>query len=431
MIATTPIHARASIPLPRYFSVLREIAGEGRGGGRSRRDLHSLIPYNIRVELIYLDNNSTTRPAPEVVAAMNQALDEWYGNPSSIHRFGQRARQILDEARARTAALLGCSDSELSFSGGGTESINTAIRGILAARAPRKKIVTTTVEHSATRSCCKELSRQGIQIVEIEVDMEGHLDLDAWANALDDQTALASAMWANNETGVIFPIEKMAAMCREKQIPFHCDATQAVGKIPVNAKNAGIDAMTCAAHKFHGPKGVGALFIRRGLRFVPLVVGGPQEHNRRGGTENVPGIAGMGIAAELALQHLPDMKRVAELRDRLETGITHTIEDTHINGDASNRVPNTTNIGFERLEAEAILLLLSERGLCASAGAACSSGSLEPSHVMKAMHLPDTIAHGAIRFSLSRYTTEAEIDEALRILPGVIERLRKVLPVGT
>lgn len=382
------------------------------------------------MEIIYLDNNSTTRPAPEAVAAMNEALREWYGNPSSIHRFGQRARQILDQARAQTAALLGCSDSELSFSGGGTESINTAIRGILAARAPKKKIVTTTVEHSATRSCCRELGKQGHEIVEIEVDSEGKLDLEDWQEALDEKTALATALWANNETGVIFPIEKMAAMCREKQIPFHCDATQAIGKIPVNARAAGVDAMSLAAHKFHGPKGVGALFLRRGLRFVPLVVGGPQEHNRRGGTENVPGIAGIGVAAELALRHLPDMKRVGELRDRLENGIVQSIPDVHVNGDTSQRVANTTNIGFSRLEAEAILLLLSERGVCASAGAACSSGSLEPSHVMKAMRLPDTIAHGAIRFSLSRYTTEEEVEETLGILPEVIERLRKVLPVG-
>jgi cysteine desulfurase len=383
------------------------------------------------VDVIYLDNNATTRPAPQVIAAMTAVLEDSYGNPSSFHQFGQRARHAVDQARAQTAALIGCSDSELLLTGGGTESINTAIRGILSSRAPRKRIVTTAVEHSATRQLCQQLAREGMQIVEIGVDREGNLDINAFAAALDNETALATAMWVNNETGVIFPVEKIAAECRAKSVPFHCDGTQAVGKIPVNVKSAGIDAMSLAAHKFHGPKGVGALFIRRGLRLPPLLIGGPQERNRRGGTENVPGIVGMGVAAELAAKELPDMTRVAELRDRLEREILRSIPDTFVNGNASHRVPNTTNIGFSRLEAEAILLLLSERGVCASAGAACSSGSLEPSHVLKAMKIPDTVAHGAIRFSLSRYTTNGEITKTLEILPPVIERLRRVLPVGT
>jgi cysteine desulfurase len=390
------------------------------------------------VETIYLDNNATTRPAPEVVAAMVSMLTEWYGNPSSVHRFGQRARQALDQARAQVAALIGCSDSELIFTGGGTEGVNTAIRGLLSARFPRRRIVTTTVEHSATRQLCQQLGAEvplrlcaDAEIVLVPVDARGNLDLGAWAAAMQSpQVALATSMWANNETGVIFPIAKMAALCKEQGVPFHCDGTQAVGKIAVNVKTAGVDAMSFASHKFHGPKGVGGLFIRRGLRIPPLIIGGPQEKQKRGGTENVPGAVGMGVAAELAAGHLGDMAKVAGLRDRLEDAILATIPETAINGDRANRVPNTSNIGFAQLEAEAILLLLSERGICASAGAACASGSLEPSHVLKAMKVPEATAHGAIRFSLSRYTTDAEIERTLQVLPVVIDKLRKVLPVG-
>ena len=382
------------------------------------------------MDLIYLDNNATTKPDPLVVEAMLAVLTESYGNPSSVHRFGQRARHNVDQARAQVAGLIGCAESELLLTGGGTEAINTAIRGLLAGRSPRKRIVTTAVEHSATRQLCQELARQGAQIVEIPVDRQGRLDLDEWRAAVDDETALATAMWANNETGVIFPVAALAEICKSKNVPFHCDGTQAVGKIPVDVKAAGLDAMSLAAHKFHGPKGAGALFARRGLRMPPLLIGGPQERGRRGGTENVPGIVGMGKAAELAAAALPQMPSVAALRDRLESGILNAISDTSVNGDIEHRLPNTTNISFSRLEAEAILLLLSERGLCASAGAACASGSLEPSHVLRAMKIPDPVAHGAVRFSLSRFTTDAEIDAALSILPGVIERLRKVLPVG-
>ena len=383
------------------------------------------------MELVYLDNNATTRPAPEVVAAMTTSLEDWYGNPSSVHRFGQRARQAVDQARAQTAALIGCPESGLMFTGGGTESINTAIRGILAARSTRRRIIASAVEHSATRQLCQQLDREGVEIVEIGVDRKGNLDMDAFGAALEQETALVTMLWVNNETGVIFPVEQIAAQCKAKGVPFHCDGTQAIGKIPVNVASTGIDAMSLAAHKFHGPKGVGGLFLRRGLRITPLLIGGPQERNRRGGTANVPGIVGMGIAAELAAAQLPNMAKVADLRDRLEREILESIPDTFVNGDIAHRVPNTTNIGFSRLEAEAILLLLSERGVCASAGAACSSGSLEPSHVLKAMKIPETTAHGAIRFSVSRYTTQQEIDRTLEILPGVIERLRKVLPVGS
>jgi cysteine desulfurase len=382
------------------------------------------------MDVVYLDNNATTKPAPQVVAEMLPYLTEWYGNPSSVHRFGQRARQSVDESRSRIASLIGCADSEILFTGGGTEAINTAVRGLLAARSPRKRIVTTSVEHSAMRELGQQLVKEGLEAVAIDVARDGSLDLDALRAAVNDETALVSIMWANNETGVLFPVERIAAICREKRVPFHCDGTQAVGKIPVNVAELGIDAMSFASHKFHGPKGVGGLFLRRGLRIRPLLIGGPQERGRRGGTENVPGIVGMGKAAEMAKETLPQMPRVAALRDRLEREILASIPESTVNGRTDARLPNTTNIAFTRLEAEAILLLLSEQGICASAGAACSSGSLEPSHVLRAMKIDDKVAHGAIRFSLSRYTTDGEIDRALAVLPGVITRLRAVLPVG-
>jgi len=383
------------------------------------------------MDVVYLDNNATTKPATEVVAEMLPFLTEWYGNPSSVHRFGQRARQAIDEARARCATLIGCGESELMFTAGGTESINSAVRGLLAARAPRKRIVTTTVEHSATRELCQQLDKEGAELVQVRVDREGKLDVDELRMAVTDETALVTIMWANNETGVLFPVEQVAEICRAKRVPYHCDGTQAVGKIPVDVAAIGVDAMSFASHKFHGPKGVGGLFVRRGVRIRPLMIGGPQERGRRGGTENVPGVVGMGKAAELAKDFLPQMPGVAEMRDRLEREILGNIPDTHLMGGREHRLPNTTNIAFARLEAEAILLLLSEQGVCASAGAACSSGSLDPSHVIRAMQIEDKVAHGAVRFSLSRYTTDGEIDRALEVLPRVIERLRKVLPVGT
>lgn len=385
------------------------------------------------MEPAYLDNNATTRPAPEVVEAMLPLLTEFWGNPSSMHRFGQRARQAVDEARERVARLVGCAEAELLLTGGGTEAVNTAVRGIYAARQPRRRIVTSTVEHSATRELCAQVAKEGAEVVEITVGRTGSLDLDQLQASLTDDTALATFMWANNETGVLFPVDRIAELCRQRRVPFHCDGTQAVGRIPVDVTALGIDAMSLAAHKFHGPKGAGALYTRRGLRYRPLLIGGPQERGRRGGTENVAGVVGMGKAAEMALDALPQMRRVSDLRDRLERHVLETVEDAHVNGrtDPGGRLPNTTNIGFTRLEAEAILLLLSEQDVYASAGAACASGSLEPSHVLKAMGIDDRIAHGAIRFSLSRYTTDVEVDRALEVLPGVIRRLRAVLPVGT
>ncbi|MGN6505620.1 MAG: cysteine desulfurase family protein [Tepidisphaeraceae bacterium] len=382
------------------------------------------------MRLTYLDNNATTQPAPEVVAEMTTYLSEVWANPSSAHRVGQRARQGVDVARQQLASLVHVDPNEIWFAGGGTEVVNTHIRNLLATRAPRKKIITSTVEHNATSELAKQLARDGYEILMIEVNREGELDLGQLIAAVDDDTALVSMMWANNETGVIFPIEQIVAICHGAGVPFHTDATQAVGKIPVDFKSVGVDCATFAPHKFHGPKGIGIGYVRKGLRLRPLLFGGPQERGRRGGTENVPGIVGAGKAAELALEHLKDIPRIKAQRDRLETTILSTIKDTHVNGSRIHRTPNTSNIGFAHLQSEAILLLLSEQGICASAGAACSSGSLEPSHVMRAMKVPDVIAHGAIRFSLSRYTTDEDIDICLSVLPGVINKLRSVLPVS-
>ncbi len=381
------------------------------------------------VTVIYLDNNATTRPAPEAVAAMMPFLTGHFGNASSVHRVGQIARTAVDSARAQVAQLIGCNDGELTFTGGGTESINTIIRGLLRTRMPRNKVITSNVEHSATKELCKQLVLEGVEVVELQVDRLGRLDLDRLKALVDDSVAMVTMMWANNETGVLYPVEQIAAICRAAKVPFHCDGTQAVGKIPIAVNEMGIDAMSFASHKFHGPKGVGGMFVRRGLRIPPLLIGGPQERGRRGGTENVPGIVGMGKAAELAQAHLADMPRVSRMRDNLERGILSRIAETSVNGDTSSRLPNTTNISFARLTAEAILISLSEKGICTSAGSACSSGSLEPSHVLRAMGIEDRIAMGALRFSLSSYNTEAEIDRLLDVLPPVIERLRKVMPV--
>jgi cysteine desulfurase len=377
--------------------------------------------------MVYLDNNATTQPAPEVVAAMLPYLTEWYGNPSSVHRFGQRSRQAIDEARGQVASLIGCSESEMIFTGGGTESINMALRGILSSRSPRKQIITSTVEHSAVRELCKHLGQTGAEILEIPVNHNGQLDVDRLESVLSEETALVTMMWVNNETGVILPVEKIAALCKSRGVPFHCDATQAVGKLPIDLKTIPISAMSFASHKFHGPKGVGGLFVRRGARVRPLMIGGPQERNRRGGTENVPGIVGMGKAAVLAMAALPAMAWIASLRDRFEQAVLSRIDQTQVIGQTDQRVANTTNIGFHRLEAEAILLLLSEQEICASAGSACSSGSLEPSPVLRAMGVDDRVGHGAVRFSLSRYTTDQEIDRTLEVLPGVISKLRAVM----
>ena len=387
--------------------------------------------YNVPLmRLTYLDNNATTQPAPEVVAIVSEYLAEHWANPSSAHRFGQRARQGVDVARQQVAQLVDVDPNDLWFAGGGTEAVNTNIRNLLATRSSRKKIVISTIEHNATGELAKQLEKEGYTVVRVGVDREGNLDFGQLLTEVDDDTALVSMMWANNETGVIFPVEQITAICHGAGVPFHTDATQMVGKMPVSFRKANIDAASFAPHKFHGPKGIGVGYARKGIRVRPLLIGGPQERGRRGGTENVPGIVGSGVAAELALKSVADTSRVRGLRDRLENTILQTISGAHVNGSRVNRVSNTSNIGFAQLQSEAILLLLSEQGICASAGAACSSGSLEPSHVMRAMRVPDVIAHGAIRFSLGRYNTEEDVDYVLSVLPRVIERLRKVLPVA-
>lgn len=379
-------------------------------------------------DLVYLDNNATTRPAPEVVDAMVRYLTSEWGNPSSVHCLGQAARAAIDDARAQIARLVGCRDFEITFTGGGTEATNCGLRGLYRIRRPRTRVVTTTVEHSATRALCRVLAEEGAEIVQVGVDELGRLDMDALDEAVNEDTAFVTTLWANNETGVLFNAAAIAEICKAHKVPYHCDATQAIGKIPANFAELGIDCATLAAHKFHGPKGVGALFVRRGLRIPSFVVGGPQERERRGGTENVPGIVGMGEAARVALEHLGEMPRVAEMRDDLERRILETIPDTRVNGDTENRLPNTTSIGFAPLEAEAILLMLSEQNICASAGSACSSGSLEASPVLRAMKVPESYGHGSLRFSLSRYTTPAEIDRTIQVLPGIISRLRAITP---
>ena len=384
--------------------------------------------------MIYLDNNATTKIAPEVLQAMMPYLENIYGNPSSVHQAGQEARHAVEEARYQVAEFIGCRAAEVIFTSGGTESDNAALMGVLAGRADKKTIVTSKVEHSAVREPASYVAKHGYRVIELGVDTLGRLDMAALHTALaDPDVALLSLIWANNETGVIFDIDAVGALTRERRVVFHVDAVQAAGKIPLRFSSRAVDLFSISGHKFHGPKGVGALAIRRGVAFHPFIRGGPQERDRRGGTENVAAIVGMGAAAARAsvkLSEPANIQRISALRDRLEAGILDVVPESFVNGDKANRTANTTNIGFASLEAEAILILLNQHDICASAGAACSSGSLEPSHVLKAMGIAEKIAHGAVRFSLSEYTTEAEIDQTLHVIPQVISRLRQVLPVG-
>ena len=384
--------------------------------------------------MIYLDNNATTKIAPEVLRAMMPYLENVYGNPSSVHQAGQEARHAVEEARYQVAEFIGCRAAEVIFTSGGTESDNAALMGVLAGRADKKTIVTSKVEHSAVREPVSYMAKHGYRVIELGVDTLGRLDMAALHTALaDPDVALLSLIWANNETGVIFDIDAIGTLARERRVVFHVDAVQAAGKIPLRFSSRAVDLFSISGHKFHGPKGVGALAIRRGVAFHPFIRGGPQERDRRGGTENVAAIVGMGAAAARAsvkLSEPANIQSISALRDRLEAGILDVVPESFVNGDKANRTANTTNIGFASLEAEAILILLNQHDICASAGAACSSGSLEPSHVLKAMGIAEKIAHGAVRFSLSEFTTEAEIDQTLHVIPQVISRLRQVLPVG-
>ncbi|MFH0810354.1 MAG: cysteine desulfurase NifS [Pseudomonadota bacterium] len=382
-------------------------------------------------KVVYLDNNATTRVADEVVTEMLPFFTGLYGNPSSTHRFGGQLEGHVATARARVASLLGANPSEIVFTSGGTESNNAAIRGALQSYPERKGIVTTAVEHPAVGNLCRHLAEAGYSVSVIPVDRAGRLDLDRLRRAVNQDTAIVSVMWANNETGVMFPVEEAAALAHAQgAMFFHTDAVQAVGKIPIDLFRAtDIDLLALSGHKLHAPKGVGVLYVRQGTRLAPFLVGGHQEGGRRAGTENVPGIVALGKACQLAQTRLQDERaRISLLRGRLEAGLLEAIPGAMINGEGSMRLPNTLNIGFESVSGEAVVARLSERGICASSGSACNSGSLEPSPVLRAMGVPSSSANGAIRLSLSAYNTEEEIDYALRELPRAVADLRQASP---
>jgi cysteine desulfurase len=381
------------------------------------------------MKTIYLDNNATTQVAPEVLNDIIPYFHDLYGNPSSAHMFGGQVGKEINKAREQLGDLLGASPEEIIFTSCGSESDNTAVMSALATETGKNHIVTSRVEHPAIKALCGHLTKIGYTVTEIPVDREGRLDMERYEESLTPETAIVSIMWANNETGVIFPIEEAAQMAKERDILFHTDAVQAVGKIPINLKNSAIDMLSLSGHKLHAPKGVGALFIKKGTKFSPFLIGGHQEKNRRGGTENTTGIIGLGKACELAAKNIEvENTKVKKLRDKLEKNILSIVPNSRINGGEAERLPNTSNISFEFIEGEAILLHMDEFGICASSGSACTSGSLQPSHVLRAMGVPFTMAHGSIRFSLSIYNTEEEIDFVIEKVPPIIEKLRSFSP---
>ncbi len=378
---------------------------------------------------VYLDNNATTAVAPEVIEVMAPYFKEHWGNPSSMHTFGGRVKKAIDEARQKVAAFIHADPSEIIFTSCGTESDNTAIRGGAEAVGAHLNVVTTRVEHPAVLGPCRYLGERGHRLYEVNVDSSGQLDLVQLGSALREGSALVSVMWANNETGVIFPIPEISEMVKVAGGVFHTDAVQAVGKIPIDVRKVPVDMLSLSGHKLHAPKGIGVLYVRKGTRIQPFMLGGHQEDNRRGGTENVPYIVGLGCAVELAQRNMAqEVTAVAALRDRLEAGMLATCPDTRVNGDRANRLPNTANISFEFIEGESILYMMSDVGIAASSGSACTSGSLEPSHVLRAMGVPFTAVHGSVRFSLSRYTTSEDVDYAIKQLPPIIARLRAISP---
>jgi cysteine desulfurase len=380
---------------------------------------------------IYLDNNATTKVDEAVFEEMRPYFCELYGNPSSMHFFGGQVQSKVTEARGQVADLLGAAPDEIIFTACGTESDNAAIRSALEVFSDRRHIITSRVEHPAVLTQCRNLTQKGYRVTEIGVDGAGRLDMEELKAAVDDDTAIVSLMWANNETGVLFPVEEAAAIAKAKGAIFHSDAVQAIGKIPINMTASSIDMLSLSGHKLHAPKGIGVLYVRRGTPFRPLLVGGHQEKSRRAGTENAAAIIALGKACQLAGQHMEvENTAVKAMRDRLQDALMAAIPHARINGGGAERLPNTTSIAFEFVEGEAILLLLSEFGICASSGSACTSGSLEPSHVLRAMGVPFTCAHGSIRFSLSRFTTDAEIDTVIREMPPIIARLRQMSPFG-
>lgn len=382
--------------------------------------------------LIYMDNNATTAVAPEVLEAMLPYLREYYGNPSSMYDFADHSARAMRTAREQVAALIGATSDEIVFTSCGTESDSTAIFSALRRFPQKRHIVTTRVEHPAVKNLCdnmENLTGHKYHITQLPVEADGTLDLQQYRDSLGDDTAIVSVMWANNETGVLFPVVEMAQLAAERDILFHTDAVQAVGKIPIDLKKTAINFLALSGHKLHAPKGVGALYVRKGTPYMPFLNGGHQEHGRRGGTENVASIVGLGRACELAAANMDEENgRVRAMRDRLENGLLASIPKTLLNGHKSMRLPNTANLSFEYVEGEAILLHLNRHRICASSGSACTSGSLEPSHVLRAMGVPFTAAHGSIRFSLSPYNTEAEVDRVLEILPPIIAGLREISP---
>ena len=380
---------------------------------------------------IYLDNNATTAVAPEVFEEMRPYLEEFYGNPSSMHTFGGHLYRKIEEARERVAALIGAAAEEIIFTSCGTESDNTALMSATESYPAKRHVITTRVEHPAVLNFCKHLARKGYRVTFLPVDTLGRLDMEAFSRAVDDDTAVVSVMYANNETGVIFPIREMGEILRERKILFHTDAVQAVGKIPVDTRTLPVDMLSLSGHKVHAPKGVGVLYVRKGTRFYPYIIGGHQERGRRAGTENVASLIALGKACELAGSGLrEEVEYLGRLRDKLEKALLQCCPDVRVNGDTERRLPNTTNISFEYVEGEAILLRMDEYGICASSGSACTSGSLEPSHVLRTMGVPFTAIHGSIRFSLSRYTSDAEIDRVIEVMPGIVMELRRLSPYG-
>jgi cysteine desulfurase len=381
--------------------------------------------------VIYTDNNATTMVAPEVVEAMMPFFSQLYGNASSMHSFGGQIKKHVDEARAKVAALINADPAEIIFTSCGTESDNAAIRGILAAQPEKRHIITSRVEHPAVKNVFQHLGKNGYRVSEISVDRLGRIDLDELREKLDHETALVSIMWANNETGVIFQIRDIAELVKSRGAVFHTDAVQAAGKVVIDMKNTPVDLLSISGHKLHAPKGIGVLYLRKGVHCVPFMMGGHQESGRRAGTENVPYIVGLGRACELAHQFMSvEQREVARLRDFLEKELTEKAIDATVNGDIEHRLPNTTNISFKYIEGESILMLLSEVGIAASSGSACTSGSLEPSHVLRAMGIPFTRVHGSVRFSLSRYNTEEDMHSIVQHMLRIEKRLRDISPFG-
>ena len=379
--------------------------------------------------IYYFDNNATTRVAPEVVEAMLPFLKEYWGNPSSAYSFGHQLALHLEDARAKVAALINADPREIVFTSCGTEGNNSALHSALLTHPDKRHMLTTAVEHSANIKFCQALQKRGYVITFLPVESDGSLDLHLLEKSIRLDTAIVSVMWANNETGVIFPIEEIAAICRSKGALCHTDAVQAAGKLKIDVKALGVDFLSLSAHKLHAPKGIGLLYVKRRVKYHPYIMGGGQERGRRGGTENVPYIVAFGRAADLAAASLHDEDtRVRALRDKLESGILADIPGSSPNGAKEPRLPNTANLSFDGVEAEGILLLLDQVGICASSGSACTTGSLDPSHVLLAMGCSAARARSSVRFSLGKYNTEAEVDYALRLLPGIIARLRANAP---